>query len=70
MWIICVYALNVVIGEAVVIVCGLYLDRVVPATSLSISLTFFFAVLWLGWVLAVRWTQPKIQADSAVASNP
>lgn len=69
MWIICIYVLNVVVGEAVVIVFGLYLDRLLPATSLSISLAFFFAVLWLGWVLAVRWTQPLNQANSAVTAR-
>jgi hypothetical protein len=26
---------------------------------LPISLTLFFAALWFGWVLAVRWTDPK-----------
>ncbi len=36
------------VGEAVVMIFGLYLDRIVPTASLSISLTFFFAVLWLG----------------------
>lgn len=69
MWIICVYVLNVVIGEAVVIVFGLYLDRVVPTVSLSISLAFFFAVLWLGWALAVRWTQPIAESDGAVIAK-
>ncbi len=69
MWIICVYVLNVVIGEAVVIVFGLYLDRVVPTVSLSISLAFFFAVLWLGWALAVRWTQPIAEPDGAVIAK-
>ena len=54
-----VYVLIVVICELVVIAIGLVLDRTFPLASLPISLTLFFAVLWLGWPLAVRWTDPK-----------
>jgi hypothetical protein len=35
------------------------LDRIFPAASLTVSLTLFFAILWLAWVLAVRLTEPK-----------
>jgi hypothetical protein len=59
MWILIVYILIVLVGETVAITLGLYLDRAYPAASLPISLTVFFAVLWLSWVLAVRWTKPK-----------
>jgi hypothetical protein len=69
MWILCVYILNVVVGETLVIAFGLYLDRIVPTAGLSVSLTLFFAVLWLGWLLAVRWTQPETKADIARAAK-
>ena len=59
MWILIVYILIVLVGETVAIASGLYLDRVYPAASLPISLTLFFAVLWLSWILAVRLTKPK-----------
>ena len=59
MWILIVYVLIVVIGEAVVIAIGLTLDRIYPLASLPVSLSFFFAVLAFGWPLAVRWTEPK-----------
>jgi hypothetical protein len=59
MWILIVYILIVIVGEAVAITLGLYLDRTYPAASLPVSLTLFFAVLWFSWVLAVRWTKPK-----------
>ncbi len=65
MWILCVYTFIVVIGEALVIVFGLYLDRIIPTAGLSVSLSLFFAVLWLGWLLAVRWTQPETKAEIA-----
>jgi hypothetical protein len=59
MWILIVYVLIVVIGEGIVISIGLILDRIFPLASLPVSLTLFFAVLALGWILAVRWTEPK-----------
>jgi hypothetical protein len=69
MWIICVYTLIVLVGEAMVMGFGLYLDRVLPAFSLSISLTLFFAILWFGWSAAVWWTEPKHQARAAAAKS-
>ena len=59
MWILIVYVLNVLVGELIVIAIGLGLDRTYPSTSLPISLSLFFFVFWLGWFLAVRWTEPK-----------
>ena len=59
MWIMVVYVLIVVVNEIVVVTIGLVLDRTYPFASLPISLTPFFAVPWLSWVLLVRWTEPK-----------
>jgi len=59
MWIMVVYVLIVAISELVVVAIGLVLDRIFPVASLPVSLTLFFAALWFGWVLAVRWTEPK-----------
>ena len=59
MWILIIYVLIVVIGEAAVVGIGLALDRTFPLASLPVSLTLFFAVLAFGWPLAVRWTEPK-----------
>ena len=59
MWIMVVYVLIIVVSESVVVVIGLVLDRIYPALSLPVSLSLFFAALWLGWILAVRLTAPK-----------
>jgi hypothetical protein len=59
MWIMVVYVVIVVISEFIVVAIGLVLDRTFPLASLPISLTLFFAVLWFGWALAVRLTDPK-----------
>jgi hypothetical protein len=59
MWIMVVYVLIVVVCELIVVGIGITLDHTYPLASLPISLTLFFAVLWFGWVLAVRLTEPK-----------
>ena len=59
MWIMVVYVLIVVVCELIVVGIGLVLDRIYPLASLPVSLTLFFAVLWLSWLVAVRLTEPK-----------
>ena len=68
MWILIIYVLIVVIGEAAVVEIGLTLDRTFPLASLPVSLTLFFAVLAFGWPLAVRWTEPKHAKNVKLAS--
>jgi len=59
MWILTVYVLVVAVMELIVVAVGLALDRIYPSISLTISLSLFFLVLWFGWVIAVRLTEPK-----------
>jgi hypothetical protein len=59
MWILMVYILIVVVSETIVVAIGLVLDRIYPVLSLPVSLSLFFAGLGLGWILAVRLTEPK-----------
>lgn len=59
MWILVVYVLIVTISEVAVTAIGLVLDRIYPVLSLPVSLSLFFAVLGVGWKLAVRLTEPK-----------
>jgi hypothetical protein len=68
MWIMVVYVLIVFVCELIVIAIGLALDRLYPPASLPISLTLFFAVLWLGWILSVHLTEPK-HADALKPSQ-
>ena len=69
MWIMAVYILIVLVGEAIAIAIGLVLDRTYPFYSLPISLSLFFIVLWLSWLLAVRLTEPKHRKDHPEVSN-
>jgi hypothetical protein len=59
MWIMVVYVLIVAIAEFSVVIIGLVLDRIYPELSLTVSLSLFFVVLWLAWVVAVRVTEPR-----------
>ena len=59
MWIIVVYVLIVVMTESIDVAIGLSLDRIYPPASLPVSLSLFFAILWFGWIIAVRLTKPK-----------
>lgn len=68
MWILIVYVLIVVVGEAVVVAIGLTLDRIYLLVSLPVSLSLFFAVLAFGWPLAVRCTEPKHAKSVKLAS--
>jgi hypothetical protein len=58
-----VYVLIVIAVELVAVQIGLYLDHVFPAFSVPLALGLFFAVLGLGWPVAVyvtdRWLTPK-----------
>ena len=59
-WLIVVYALIVVIGEAIVVAMGLtFWDRKYPSLSVPVSIFLYLAVFFLGWKLAVRLTQPS-----------
>jgi hypothetical protein len=67
-WLLVVYILNVLVGESIVIAIGLGLDRAFAYASLPVSLSLFFFVFWLSWVLAVRWTEPKHARSAKLAS--
>lgn len=59
MWILIVYCLIIIVGEAAVMELGLVLDKVYPVASLPVSLSLFFIIFWAGWVLAVHLTRPE-----------
>jgi hypothetical protein len=60
MWLLVVYVLIVVIGEAIVVAIGLsFLDRNYPLLSVPVSVFLYLAVFFLGWKLAVRLTEPR-----------
>ena len=58
MLILILYLSIVVVGEFLVVVLGLTLDRAYPPISLPVSLSLFFAVLYFAWPFSVRLTEP------------
>lgn len=59
MLVLILYLAIVVVSEFLVVVLGLALDRTYPPLSLPVSLSLFFAVLYFGWTLSVRLTEPR-----------
>ena len=59
MLILILYLAIVVVGEFLVVVLGLVLDRTYPPMSLPVSLSLFFAVLYFAWPFSVRLTEPR-----------
>jgi hypothetical protein len=59
-WLLVVYVLIVVIGEAIVIAIGLaFWDRKYPSLSVPVSIFCYLAVFFFGWKLALRLTAPR-----------
>jgi hypothetical protein len=57
MWLLIVYVMIVVVGDAIAYVIGSFVEKMFsPAVSLPVFLAMFFAVFGLGWMLAVRLT--------------
>jgi hypothetical protein len=59
-WLLVIYVLIVVIGEAIVVAIGLtFLDRKYPSLSVPVCVFLYLAVFFFGWKLAVRLTEPR-----------
>jgi len=52
-----VYALIVILGQAGAIAMGELVELTFPSASLFVFLGMFFAVLWFGWIAALRITR-------------
>lgn len=59
MWLLLTYIGLAVIGNGVVYVVGLFIERMWPIASLPAFLFMFFAVMWFAWLGAVKFTEPK-----------
>ncbi len=51
-----VYALIVILGQAGALALGEVVELTFPSASLFVFLGMFFAVMWIGWGIAVRIT--------------
>jgi hypothetical protein len=59
------YIALAMIGNVIVAVACLGIEKVVPWISMPLFLSLFFLILWGAWVLAVRWTEPDAERASA-----
>jgi hypothetical protein len=48
-----------VVGNCIIYLIGLLVERIWPVASLPLFLLMFFAVMWFAWLAAVRLTEPK-----------
>ena len=68
MWLMLTYIGLALIGNAVIYFVGLAIERMWPIASLPAFLLMFFVVLWLAWLGAVKFTEPKTAPELVVAS--
>jgi hypothetical protein len=70
-WLLVVYVLIVVIGEAIVVAIGLtFWDRKYPSLSVPASVFLYLAVFFFGWKLAIRLTEPRHAKCQAHGTSP
>jgi hypothetical protein len=57
MWLLIVYIVVVIVGDVIAYAIGSVVEGMfTPAVGLPVFLAMFFAVFWLGWLLAIRLT--------------
>ena len=56
-----VYIALMIVGDLIAYTIGLAIERAVPGASLPAFLALYFLFLGLGWVIAVRITEPRAQ---------
>ena len=64
MWLMVIYLVLALVGNAVIYFIGLAVEQVWPTASLPLYLALFFIVLWVSWLVAVRVTEPKVAAQA------
>jgi hypothetical protein len=58
-----VYVALIIVGDVISYFVGLAVERAVPGASLPVFLAMYFGCLWIAWILAVRFTAPRPQAQ-------
>ncbi len=53
------YVALIAVGTTGSILIGLWADRFSDSIGMSVFLVLYAATLWLGWIIAVRMTEPK-----------
>jgi hypothetical protein len=59
-----VYVALIIVGDVIAYFVGLAVERAVPGVSLPVFLAMYFGVLWVAWLMAVRFTAPASQPQA------
>jgi hypothetical protein len=59
LWLMTAYVVIAFALQAVAVVVGAVLDRVIPSWSTPAFLCLYFAMFWLAWPIALRITAPR-----------
>ena len=66
MYLLIVYIVLMLVGDAVDYLVGLAVERMWgPQASLIVFLVLYFVSLWVAWVVAVKITEPRIASAPA-----
>jgi hypothetical protein len=69
-WLIVWYVAFMIMGDFAAYLIGLVVERTFGSqVSLVTFLALYFLFLWVSWILAVRLTAPKIDAQAAAGPN-
>jgi hypothetical protein len=68
-WLIIVYVALVLVGGTVDSLIGLAVEEFWPTASILVFIFLYLSCLWLAWVLAVRWTEPKVEPAPTVTAT-
>ena len=63
MYLLLVYVGLVIVGDVIAYFIGLAIERMAPGASLLSFLGIYFLFLYLAWVIAVRITRPRTEAQ-------
>jgi predicted membrane metal-binding protein len=61
------YVVFMILGDLASYVIGLFVERMWPEASLVVFLALYFFFLWVAWILAVKFTEPKKELAHAPA---
>jgi hypothetical protein len=63
------YVVFMILGDLADYFIGLFVERVWPQASLVIFLALYFFFLWVAWILAVKFTEPKKELAHAASAR-
>jgi hypothetical protein len=63
------YVVLMLLGDAIAVMLGLWVEMYWPVASVPIFLTLYFGLLWVAWILAVRLSEPRAAPAAHAAAR-